>query len=168
MQLELPIALVCYSLSRRHVLKSHVISIGLDASKFHRAISMQGMGEDSLPTFASRISDEERFRNVSKWKPRCSACGEASDFTGLVLKSTDADGMLESGFRCKKPSCRARLNANSLYAQMAVDIRFHISKYYEGWMQCDDASCAYRTRQMSVLGPRCIVPGCRGTMLQEV
>jgi hypothetical protein len=53
-------------------------SEGLDAKKFH---TVQRTVADDFYTFASQISDEERFKNVEKWKPRCASCGDRDDFT---------------------------------------------------------------------------------------
>jgi DNA polymerase alpha subunit A len=47
-----------------------------------------------------------------------------------------------------------------------------MSRYYAGWLRCDDAACGARTRQMSVYGHRCLGPrglglGCLGRMHYE-
>lgn len=60
------------------------------------------------------------------------------------------------------------LQTASLVTQLDVQIRKIISHYYEGWLVCDDSSCAHRTRMMSVYGRRCLVAGCRGQMHFEV
>lgn len=56
----------------------------------------------------------------------------------------------------------------TLQAQLEFQIREAISKYYEGWTLCEDPTCGYRTRMMSVYGRRCLRPGCRGRVAFEV
>jgi DNA polymerase alpha subunit A len=61
-----------------------ISQIGLDAKKFH---TVQRTVADDFYTFASQISDEERFKNVEKWKPRCASCGNRDEFTSLVREN---------------------------------------------------------------------------------
>ncbi|KAK5665250.1 DNA-directed DNA polymerase alpha catalytic subunit pol1 [Batrachochytrium dendrobatidis] len=35
-------------------------------------------------TFESQISDEEKFKDIKRWSPRCIHCGESSEFKGAV------------------------------------------------------------------------------------
>lgn len=65
-------------------------------------------------------------------------------------------------------NCHQLPNENGLVAQLTLAMRRNISRYYEGWLMCDDASCHNRTRQMSVYGSHCIVGSCRGVMHHEV
>jgi DNA polymerase alpha subunit A len=56
--------------------------------------------------------------------------------------------------------------------QLEHQIRQQTSKYYEGWLVCDDQACGNRTRQMSIYGHRCLGPkglahGCLGKMRYE-
>jgi DNA polymerase alpha subunit A len=60
----------------------------------------------------------------------------------------------------------------TVVAQLESQIRQHIARYYAGWLVCDDAACAQRTRQISVYGHRCLGPkglasGCLGRMHYE-
>ena len=71
-----------------------------------------------------------------------------------------------NGIKC--PACLKLIKGGGLQAQLEVQIREHISKYYEGWTICDDQTCGYRTRMMSVYGRRCLRPGCRGKVSFEV
>ena len=66
------------------------------------------------------------------------------------------------------PSCKAPLGEGSLQAQLEVQIRKYVARYYEGWLVCDDSVCGYRTRMMRVYGRKCLRPECRGTMSYEV
>lgn len=60
------------------------------------------------------------------------------------------------------------MSLGSLQMQLETQIREYISKYYEGWTICDDATCGNRTRMMGVYGRRCLKQGCRGTVAFEV
>jgi len=52
-------------------------------------------------------------------------------------------------------------------AQLEVQIRGHISKYYEMWTICNDPVCRNRTRSMGVYGTRCLKDGCKGQVAFE-
>lgn len=66
------------------------------------------------------------------------------------------------------PGCDATMGTPSLQVQLEVQIREHISKYYEGWTVCNDQTCGNRTRMMSVYGRRCLRPQCQGNVAFEV
>jgi len=51
--------------------------------------------------------------------------------------------------------------------EMIVTVRNLISKYYEGWLVCDDPTCNNRTRDQSVISKKCLVNNCRGTVHPE-
>jgi DNA Polymerase alpha zinc finger len=73
-----------------------------------------------------------------------------------------------AGIVCGTPSCSAPILGGSLQTQLEVQLRRHISRYYEGWLVCDDAVCGRRTRMMRVYGRRCLSEGCKGVMGFEV
>jgi len=64
-------------------------------------------------------------------------------------------------------ACSKRISNSHLQLQLDLQIRQHIAKYYEGWTECDDATCRNRTRMMSVYGRRCMKPNCRGSVKLE-
>lgn len=72
------------------------------------------------------------------------------------------------GFQCSDIECVQAISVASIAVQLDLQIRAFITKYYEGWLVCDDASCGHRTRMMSVYGKRCLVASCRGQMHYEV
>ena len=73
-----------------------------------------------------------------------------------------------SGIQCPTASCGALLSPGSVQTQLELQIRSAISKFYESWLVCDDASCGNRTRMVGMLGRRCLKPECRGRMHNEV
>ena len=56
---------------------------GLDAKKFHAA---SAISSEEFYTFASQISDEERFKNVRKWTPVCPSCNEKNEFQAVFRR----------------------------------------------------------------------------------
>ncbi|KAI8826187.1 DNA polymerase family B-domain-containing protein [Fimicolochytrium jonesii] len=144
--------------------------LGLDPSKY-RNVGGGGAGGgaaadlDELYTLDSQLTDEERFKDVEKWCPRCRACGEMGEFMGCVRRVDD--GTLTSSFACPHPTCGTRLSTASLIAQLSTAIRTHIQRYANAFLICDEQACATRTRSMGVYGERCLVPGCQGTVRFE-
>lgn len=141
--------------------------------------------EREFTTLRSQISDAERFAECDPLRFKCRSCTAESIFDGLIqntvsnllnfrlLDRTDTlrtqAGLLTSGgIRCSNSDCFQPLSIPSLAVQLDLQIRSHISKFYEGWLVCDDQSCGNRTRMMSVYGKRCLVASCRGKMHYEV
>lgn len=80
------------------------------------------------------------------------------DLQAQVIKPT--------GVQC--PECSAEMKVPSLSVQLELQIRAHISKYYESVLVCDDPSCATTTRALGVYGRRCMVKDCRGQVHLQV
>ncbi|KAL1921703.1 uncharacterized protein VTP21DRAFT_10345 [Calcarisporiella thermophila] len=141
--------------------------LGLDPAKFRSTTSST---DERAQTLESQIPDEERFKLVDKFQPRCAHCGERREFVGVVRENkpeeeTQGKPSLSSGLVC--PECAQIMPLASLEVQLIGEIRSHITRYYEGWMVCDDQSCQHRTRMISVYGRRCLNQGCRGSMAPE-
>ena len=86
-------------------------------------------------------------------------------------KTAPALTVAPAGIACG--ACGATLSTLSVVAQLEHAVRLATTRYYEGWLVCDDASCGNRTRQMSVYGARCLGPrglarDCLGRMRYEV
>jgi len=74
-----------------------------------------------------------------------------------------------SGPRCTNEACEHReMSTASLQMQLESQIRGFISRFYEGWVTCDDSTCDYRTRMMSVSGHMCLRDKCGGRTSFEV
>lgn len=73
-----------------------------------------------------------------------------------------------AGVHCPHDGCHAAIGIASIQVQVENQLRAAISKFYEGWLVCDDASCGNRTRMLSVVGRRCLKADCRGRMHNEV
>jgi len=141
--------------------------LGLDVRKYSiNNNASSGSNETEIQPLESQIDDEVRFKDAARLQLSCRVCKGTFGFEGLI-------GSLEicspNGITCR---CGATLRNLSVVAQLEHQIRQQTSKYYEGWLVCDDQACGARTRQMSVYGHRCLGPrglaqGCLGKMRYE-
>jgi DNA polymerase alpha subunit A len=141
--------------------------LGLDIRKYNINNNNSNSGNSTeIHPLESLIDDEVRFKDAFRLSLRCRACKATFAFEGLA-------GSLEmcspAGITCR---CGQNLSNISVMAQLEHQIRLQTSKYYEGWLVCNDQACGNRTRQMSVYGHRCLGPkglghGCLGRMNYE-
>ncbi|KYK56726.1 DNA polymerase alpha catalytic subunit [Drechmeria coniospora] len=144
--------------------------LGLDIRRYgsHETRQPSNISDElEIHPLDSQISDEIRFRECARLSLQCRKCKASTVFEGLTasLDYTSALGVLCSG-------CRAVLPLHSIVAQVEHAVRAQTSRYYEGWLVCDDSQCANRTRQISVYGTRCLGPrglahDCLGHMRYE-
>ncbi|ERS97777.1 hypothetical protein HMPREF1624_05948 [Sporothrix schenckii ATCC 58251] len=143
-----------------------------------------GTGELEIHPLETQIPDEIRFGDCTRLQLRCRKCKTSGLFEGLSATATataPVEGeeapaafktkVTPAGIACGK--CETTLSTLSVVAQMEHAVRVATTRYYEGWLVCDDASCGNRTRQMSVYGARCLGPkglarDCLGRMRYEV
>lgn len=141
--------------------------LGLDVRKYRISNSAFTGGNDhEIHPLESLVDDEVRFKDAARLTLSCRSCKATFGFEGLI---GSLDVCSPSGIVCR---CGHSLSNLSLVAQLEHQIRQQTSKYYEGWLVCDDQACGNRTRQMSVYGHRCLGPkglghGCLGRMHYE-
>lgn len=141
--------------------------LGLDVRKYSISNNASGgSNETEIHSLESQIDDSVRFMDAARLELRCRACKRNFDFEGLV---ESPDLCTQAGITCR---CGHTMNNISVVAQLEHRIRKETSRYYEGWLVCDDQACGNRTRQMSVYGHRCLGPkglshGCYGKMRYE-
>lgn len=144
--------------------------LGLDVRKYQiNTSSTNNQQNTEIFPLESQIPDSVRFQNAVRFTLRCRFCHERSMFEGLVASSHMCT---PHGLVCPNKSCGKQFSVLSIIAQLESQIRAQTSKYYEGWLVCDDPACGNRTRQMSVYGHRCLGPrgraeGCLGRMRYE-
>lgn len=144
--------------------------LGLDVRKYQiNTSSSRDQQSMELCPLESQIPDALRFEKAARFTLRCRVCRERSIFEGLHVSS---DMCTPNGLVCPNASCKAPFTVISIVAQLETQIRAQTTKYYEGWLVCDDSACGNRTRQMSVYGHRCLGPrgradGCLGRMSYE-
>lgn len=143
--------------------------LGLDIRRYSSNQTQQNSSNDDLEIhpLESQIPDEVRFGDCTRLSLRCRKCKASSTFEGLVTtpERVSANGVLCGG-------CGTVIPTLSIVAQVEHAIRNQTSRYYEGWLVCDDSQCGNRTRQMSVYGSRCLGPkglarDCLGRMRYE-
>ncbi|KIJ65181.1 hypothetical protein HYDPIDRAFT_27902 [Hydnomerulius pinastri MD-312] len=130
--------------------------LGLDPGRYR--VSGATEAGSAFATLDSQVSDAERFRDSDPFIVRCRGCQGQMSFAPIWERESSI--LQPSGPAC--PACNIKLATPSLQAQLEVQIRASIGRYYEGWTLCDDATCGHRTRSMGVYGRRCVRPGCRG------
>lgn len=141
--------------------------LGLDIRKYSiNNHTSSGGTETEIHPLESQIEDEVRFKDAVRLNFRCRVCKNIFNFDGLL---NSVDICSPAGIKC---TCGHVLSNLSAMMQLEHQIRQQTSKYYEGWLICDDQACGNRTRQMSVYGHRCLGPkglahGCLGKMRYE-
>lgn len=143
--------------------------LGLDVRKYQINTSVNNQQSMEITALESQIPDSLRFKDAAKFSLRCRFCRKESVFDGLSESSAMCT---PNGLVCPNGSCSKPFTIISIVAQLESQIRSQTSKYYEGWLVCDDSACGNRTRQMSVYGHRCLGPrgraeGCLGRMNYE-
>jgi DNA polymerase alpha subunit A len=144
--------------------------LGLDVRKYqiNTSTTRNQQNTDICP-LESQIPDSLRFENASRLSLRCRFCHEESLFEGIFFSSHMCT---PHGLVCPNQACAKPFSMITVVAQVERQIRAQTSKYYEGWLICDDTACGNRTRQISVYGRRCLGPrgraeGCLGHMSYE-
>lgn len=143
--------------------------LGLDIRRYSSFQTQQNSSSNDLEIHPldSQIPDEIRFGDCTRLSLRCRKCKASSTFEGL---GTSPERVSQSGVVCS--ACGTLISTLSVVAQVEHAIRTQTSRYYEGWLICDDTQCGNRTRQMSVYGSRCLGPkglarDCLGRMRYE-
>ncbi|KAF4948792.1 hypothetical protein FSARC_13648 [Fusarium sarcochroum] len=143
--------------------------LGLDIKRYSSYQTQQNSSSNDLEVHPldSQIPDDIRFGDCARLSLRCRKCKVSSEFEGLVASP---DRVSASGVLCG--ACGTSISTLSIVAQMEHAVRTQTSRYYEGWLVCDDTHCDNRTRQMSVYGSRCLGPkglarDCLGRMRYE-
>ncbi|CAJ2506938.1 Uu.00g081240.m01.CDS01 [Anthostomella pinea] len=143
--------------------------LGLDIRRYANSSNQSSSNDLEIHPLESQIPDEVRFSDCTRLALRCRKCKTSSPFEGL-LSTAHPDRVTPQGISCS--SCATVIPNLSIVAQVEHAVRTATSRYYEGWLVCDDASCGNRTRQMAVYGTRCMGPkglasGCLGRMRYE-
>lgn len=143
--------------------------LGLDTRKYSITSSNATNQTAEISPLESQIPDAIRFRDCQRFVLTCRQCKSPSTFEGL---SSSIANVTPEGIVCSNVDCRKKFPNLTIVAQLEHAIRVQTSKYYDGYLVCDDSSCGNRTRQMSVYGHRCLGPrgraeGCLGRMRYE-
>jgi len=140
-------------------------SLGLDPEQYRKSVRVEVTADDQ-----NMLRNEEKFRQCQKFTITCS-CGES-----LTLDTTVRGRGKDAVFalaKCSKLDCRKipiLEQAAQIQNRLTLEIRSHISRYYSGWITCEDPGCSGRTRQMPLVFQRAfpVCPVCRkATMYME-
>ncbi|KAL4871845.1 hypothetical protein BDV12DRAFT_163242 [Aspergillus spectabilis] len=144
--------------------------LGLDARKYqiNTSTTTNTQNTEIFP-LESQIPDSVRFESAARFTLTCRYCKERSVFEGLAgsIHMCNPHGLV-----CPNQTCGQQFSVLTIIAQLESQIRAQTSRYYEGWLVCDESTCGNRTRQISVYGHRCLGPrghaeGCLGRMSYE-
>lgn len=153
--------------------------LGLDGSKFNQTMRpTKSIDDDPLCDYTpvSCLTDAERFKDVEKLEFSCLSCGVVNQFPGVFSIQSDSKSgnpFIRSGFCCLNPACDnptwwGHANLFELLSRLSNTIvvwtRGLTTKYYQGWVRCDEPCCHLQTRQLSVTGGVCLRRGCQGRM----
>lgn len=144
--------------------------LGLDVRKYQiNTSSTQNTQNTEIFPLESQIPDSVRFESAARFALTCRHCKERCVFEGFAASAHMCN---PHGLICPNPSCQKQFSVLTIIAQLESQIRVQTSKYYEGWLVCDESTCGNRTRQISVYGHRCLGPrgqaeGCLGRMSYE-
>ena len=145
--------------------------LGLDAKRYALGNSNRGdsIGSQITP-LDSQLPDALRYKDCERLTLACLSCKNNFIFGGLDGSS---QAVTPEGVVCPADGCGKPFRTLTLVAQVEHAIRQLTSKYYDGWLVCDDLACNSRTRDMSVYGHRCLGPtgmakGCLGRMSWEM
>lgn len=144
--------------------------LGLDVRKYQiNTSSTQNTQNTEIFPLESQIPDSVRFESAARLALTCRHCKERCVFEGLAASAHMCN---PNGLICPNASCQKQFSTLTIVAQLESQIRAQTSKYYEGWLVCDESTCGNRTRQISVYGHRCLGPrgqaeGCLGRMTYE-
>lgn len=129
-------------------------NLGLDVRRYSGNSNNNSSSSNDFEVhpLESQIPDATRFRDCTSLNLRCRVCKATNPFDGIL---GSLDRVTPTGVVCP---CGATLSTLSIVAQVEAAIRAQTSRYYEGWLVCDDSSCGNRTRQISVDGTRCLGP----------
>lgn len=143
--------------------------LGLDTRKYSITSNNANNQTAEISPLESQIPDVIRFKDCRRFVLTCRQCKSSTSFEGL---SSSIANVTPEGIVCSSADCRRKFATLTIVAQLEHAIRLQTSKYYDGFLVCDDSSCGNRTRQMSVYGHRCLGPrgraeGCLGRMRYE-
>ena len=143
--------------------------LGLDTRKYSIAASTSQNQTSEISALESQIPDSIRFAECAKLTLKCRHCHCSLPFEGLAVSIAS---IAPEGIICPSENCKRPFSTLTVVAQLEHAIRSQTSRYYDGYLTCDDPSCGNRTRQTSVYGHRCLGPkgraeGCLGRMRYE-
>lgn len=148
--------------------------LGLDSSKFRHIISNVADEEETLTSFATVLSEQERYKDAERLQLCCGKCASEFEFRGVVAwedaagagkGEADKENRVTFGMQCS--SCGTPVPSGLLQRQLARAIHRHLTRFHEYWLVCEESMCGARSRDQSVHGDFCLNAGCQGRLRME-
>ncbi|XP_071950860.1 DNA polymerase alpha catalytic subunit-like [Antedon mediterranea] len=117
--------------------------LGLDPSGYKQALRQQEVDHDAYEGFEAQMTDEEKYKDCELFKFVCPACKKQNIIDTVITSSNSCRLEACSNEECGKPLYKYEAQMKN---QIRVMIRRCVAKYYDGWLVCEDSSCAHRTR----------------------
>jgi len=149
--------------------------LGLDSTRYNQKYGANAEidGNDLVDyTPSSLLPDNERFKDVEKVFISCRSCSTSNELKGVFTVGKDSKEII-SGYQCPNPQCSRPSHwgydshfdfLNVMSNKLTAMVRKHVSSHGRYEYQCEDPSCALKTRQLSVSGKHCLSRGCSGSM----
>lgn len=123
-------------------------TLGLDSAAYQRIRQADAsMNDDDEIT----IDDADRYKNCDSFEFKCAACGFVNTVEGPTVKNDSGEIRFVLD-QCCNISCH-ELPFTYVYRiqnTLQLKIRSYIHKYYSRWLICEDPTCAYRTRNITI------------------
>eukprot|EP00794_Sanderia_malayensis_P010093 gene10093-11124_t len=116
--------------------------LGLDASNYSSRSTHHSHDSDSTMGIKLFMTDEERFHDVEKFmvfckNESCKIFKEEVEFLGSFHKE-------KNPWICA--GCNTNYNPITILNLLTIFMQQKINLYYQGWVACDDPTCAKQTR----------------------
>lgn len=111
------------------------------------------------------MSVEERYKDVVKFKPKCTYCETENDIEEIIRLE---DGSYESCFICSNQECKRIMSMKYLVNKLTAAIQEQLRRYLDQNVICDEPTCQTKTRMIGVYGRKCLQSNCRGVVSLEV
>ncbi|XP_076453850.1 DNA polymerase alpha catalytic subunit-like [Babylonia areolata] len=152
--------------------------LGLDPAPYRHSQQRYGDADEEDALLAALMTEEEKYRDCTRFKFVCPAegCGMENVVDGVFtsIAPDQPSGKAQTCYvlaQCQRTSCSGRPYLHMAYLQnrLLQEIRTHVTKYYAGWLKCEDSACGARMRKLPLTfhrgHPICVV--CRRGVLHR-
>lgn len=115
-------------------------NLGLDPTAY-KSHDRQGANDTAV---SSLMNDEDRFKDVERFIIKC----RNPECSNPVCEFKGAADDKFNPFVCG--TCNQAYNINQICNSLKIFLRGKIKKYYNCWLQCDDETCGFVSRHISV------------------
>ena len=132
--------------------------LGLDPSQYKQRASREEAGD-----WEEEVKEEDKFRSCERLVVEC-VCGDSLTVDSPVVgQGANLSPALLTCPRAKQCGDFPLMLEEKILNSIDVLARKHISRYYAGWLVCEDPGCSGRTRLMPLQFQRAfpVCPTCR-------